>query len=156
MLAPISVNLASLNFIALSPMLIAVAGALGILIIDLVKKDLDKTLYVILTVLILFVDLGAVLGLHMNERGFFNLVLIDGLSILGELLIIIASMLFIPLALTSKRFHEYSYPEYFALFLFMIAGFQFMVATDNLIMIFVDGFTGPVYADRPSQYCWLA
>jgi len=46
-------------------------------------------------------------------------------------------MIFIPLALTSKRFHEYSYPEFFALFLFMIAGFQFMVATDNLILIFV-------------------
>jgi len=41
------------------------------------------------------------------------------------------------LALTSKRFHEYNYPEYFSLFLFMIAGFQFMVATDNLIMVFV-------------------
>jgi len=50
MLTPISVNLASLNFITLSPMLIAIAGALGILIIDLVKKDLDKTIYVILTI----------------------------------------------------------------------------------------------------------
>jgi len=46
-------------------------------------------------------------------------------------------MLFIPLALTSKRFHEFSLPEFFAMFLFMIAGFQFMVATDNLILIFV-------------------
>ena len=137
MLAPISVDLASLNFVTLSPMLIAIAGALGILIIDLIKKDLDKTLYVILTILILFVDLGATLGLSLNERGFFNLVVIDGVTILGELLILIASMLFVPLALTSKRFHEYSYPEYFALFLFMVAGFQFMVATDNLIMIFV-------------------
>ena len=137
MLAPISVDLASLNFITISPMLIAIAGALGILIIDLVKKDLDKTLYVILTILVLFVDMGATLGLTLNERGFFNVIMIDGVTILGELLIIIASMLFIPLALTSKRFHEYSYPEYFALFLFMIAGFQFMVASDNLIMIFV-------------------
>jgi NADH-quinone oxidoreductase subunit N len=129
--------MASLNFITLSPMLIALAGALGILIIDLIKKDLDKTLYVILTVLILFVDLGATLGLTVNERGFFNVVVIDGITILSELIIIVASMLFIPLALTSKRFHEYAYPEFFALFLFMIAGFQFMVATDNLIMMFV-------------------
>jgi len=137
MLAPISVNLASLNFITLSPMLIAIAGALGILIIDLVKKDLDKTIYVILTILVLFIDLGATVGLTLNERGFFNLVVIDGVTILGELLILTASMLFIPLSLTSKRFHEFSYPEFFALFLFMIAGFQFMVASDNLIMIFV-------------------
>ncbi len=63
--------------------------------------------------------------------------LIDGIAIISQLMIIGASMLFIPLALTSKRFHEYSYPEFFALFLFMVAGFQFMVATDNLILIFV-------------------
>ncbi len=137
MLTPISIDLASLNFITLSPMLVAIAGALGILIIDLLKKDLDKSLYVILTVLVLFVDLGATLGLKINVRGFFDLVVVDGVTILSHLLILVASMLFIPLALTSKRFHEYAYPEYFALFLFMVAGFQFMVATDNLIMMFV-------------------
>jgi NADH-quinone oxidoreductase subunit N len=121
----------------LAPMLIAVAGALGILIIDLIKKDLDKTLYVILTVLILVIDFGATMGLTLNERGFFDVIVIDGVAILGQMLIVAASILFIPLALTSKRFHEYDYPEYFALFLFMIAGFQFMVATDNLILMFV-------------------
>jgi NADH-quinone oxidoreductase subunit N len=63
--------------------------------------------------------------------------LIDGISIISQLMIIVGSIIFIPLALTSKRFHEYSYPEFFALFLFMIAGFQFMVASDNLILIFV-------------------
>ncbi len=137
MLAPISINLSALNFITLSPMLIAIAGGLGILIIDLFKKDLDKTIYVILTILVLLIDLGAALGLNINERGFFNLIVMDGVSLLGELIIVVASILFIPLSLTSKRFHEFSYPEFFALFLFMIAGFQFMVATDNLILIFV-------------------
>jgi len=137
MLAPISIDMASLNFITLAPMLIAIAGGLGILIIDLLKKDLDLTIYVILTILVLFIDLGATIGLTINERGFFDLVVMDGISLLGELLIIIASMLFIPLSLTSKRFHEFSYPEFFGLFLFMIAGFQFMVATDNLILIFI-------------------
>ncbi|MBD3808303.1 MAG: NADH-quinone oxidoreductase subunit NuoN, partial [Epsilonproteobacteria bacterium] len=42
-----------------------------------------------------------------------------------------------PLSLTSKRFHEFSYPEFYALFVFMVAGLQFMVTTDNLILIFV-------------------
>ena len=137
MLQPISVSLASLNLITLSPMLVIVCGALLILIIDLLKKDLDKSLYVMLSVLVLFVDFGATLSLGINERGFFDVMLLDGVSIVSQLLILIASMLFIPLALTSKRFHEYAYPEYFALFLFMIAGFQFMVASDNLILIFV-------------------
>jgi NADH-quinone oxidoreductase subunit N len=69
--------------------------------------------------------------------GVFDMMLIDGIAILGQLIIVGASMLFIPLALTHKRFHEFSYPEFFALFLFMLAGFQFMVATDSLILIFV-------------------
>ncbi len=137
MLEPISVSLAQLNLVTLSPMLVAIAGALMILLIDLIKKDLDKTLYVMLSILILFVDFGATLSLNINERGFFDLMLIDGVSILGQLIIVVASILFIPLALTSNRFHEFSYPEFFALFLFMVSGFQFMVASDNLILIFV-------------------
>ncbi len=137
MLEPINVSLESLNLITLAPMLIAISGALIILILDLINNKLHKSLYVMLTLLVLFVDFGAVLGLNVNERGFFDVMLIDGVSIISQLMIIGGSMIFIPLALTSKRFHEFSYPEFFALFLFMIAGFQFMVATDNLILIFV-------------------
>ncbi|SHO80625.1 NADH-ubiquinone oxidoreductase chain N [hydrothermal vent metagenome] len=137
MLEPISVSLESLNMPTLAPMLIAICGALIILVIDLFKDGLHKSLYVMLTLLVLLIDLGATIGLDVNQRGFFDLILIDGISIISQALILIASMLFIPLALTSKRFHEYSYPEYFALFLFMIAGYQFMVSSDNLILIFV-------------------
>jgi NADH-quinone oxidoreductase subunit N len=137
MLEPISVSLESLNLATLTPMLVAIVGGLGILVIDLIKKDMDKTLYVMLSVLVLFVDLGAVFGQRLGDRGFFDVMLIDGLAVLSQIIILFASMLFIPLALTSKRFHEFSYPEFFALFLFMVAGFQFMVASDNLILIFV-------------------
>ena len=137
MLQPINVSLESLNLITLAPMLIAIAGGLIILIIDLINERLHKSLYVMLTLLILFIDFGAVLGLNVNERGFFDVMMIDGISIISQLMVIAGSMLFIPLALTSKRFHEFEYPEFFALFLFMIAGFQFMVASDNLILIFV-------------------
>ncbi len=137
MFEPIHISFASLNMITLAPMLIAIAGGLIILIIDLLKGGLHKSLYVMMTILILFIDFGSVLGLNLNERGFFDVMLVDGIAIVSQLLILAASMLFIPLALTSKRFHEYSYPEFFALFLFMIAGFQFMVTTDNLILIFV-------------------
>jgi len=137
MLQPINVSLESLNLITLAPMLVAIAGGLIIIVMDLINKSLHKSLYVMLTILVLFVDFGTVLGLNVNERGFFDVMLIDGISIISQLLIIAGSMIFIPLALTSKRFHEYSYPEFFALFLFMISGFQFMVASDNLILIFV-------------------
>ncbi|UFH59055.1 NADH-quinone oxidoreductase subunit NuoN [Sulfurovum mangrovi] len=137
MLEPIKVSLESLNLITLAPMLIAIAGGLIILSIDLLREGLHKSLYVMLTVLILVVDLLSTVGLNINERGFFDVMLIDGISIVSQLLVIVGSIVFIPLALGSKRFHEYSYPEFFALFLFMVAGFQFMVASDNLILIFV-------------------
>ena len=137
MLGSINVTMESLNLMTLAPMLVAVAGGLIILILDLLNDKLHKSLYVMLTLLILFIDFGAVMGLNVNERGFFDVMLIDGVSIVSQLLIIAASMLFTPLALTSKRFHEYSYPEFFGLFLFMVAGLQFMAASDNLILIFV-------------------
>ncbi len=137
MLEPISVSIASLNLATLAPMLILISGGLLILCIDLIVKNLSKQLYVVLSILFLLLDLGAVLGYHGAVKGFFDVMLVDGISILAQAIILFASMLFIPLALTSKRFHEYAFPEYFALFLFMISGFQFMVSSDNLILIFI-------------------
>lgn len=143
MLEPVNVSLASLNIATLAPMLIAVIGALTILVIDLMKEGLHKSLYVMISLLFLLLDLGALIdfgGVFLKNgtvTGLFDVMLMDGIAILAQIIIVAGSMLFIPLALTSKRFHEYDYPEYFALFLFMIAGFQFMVASDNLIQIFV-------------------
>ncbi len=143
MLEPVNVSLASLNLATLTPMLIAIIGALVILVTDLVKEGLSKSLYVMIAMLFLLLDLGSLLdasNVFMNNGtvlGLFDVMLIDGIAIISQIIIVVGSMLFIPLALTSKRFHEYNYPEYFALFLFMIAGFQFMVATDNLILIFI-------------------
>ena len=143
MLEAVTISMESLNLTTLAPMLIAIVGALSILVIDLAKTGLHKSLYVMISVLFLLLDFGALVGFggyFQNNGamlGFFDVMLIDGLAIVSQLIIVLASMLFIPLSLTSKRFHEYNYPEYYALFLFMIAGFQFMVATDNLILIFV-------------------
>ncbi|RLA73340.1 MAG: NADH-quinone oxidoreductase subunit NuoN [Epsilonproteobacteria bacterium] len=143
MLEPVNISLESLNLITLAPMLIPIIGALLILIIDIVKGGLDKTLYVAISLLFLFMDFNALLASATTFAqdgtimGVFDMMLIDGIAILAQLIIVGASMLFIPLALTHKRFHEFSYPEFFALFLFMLSGFQFMVATDSLILIFV-------------------
>jgi NADH-quinone oxidoreductase subunit N len=143
MLEPLNISMESLNIATLAPMLIPALGALLILVVDLFKKDMDKSIYVMLSILFLVMDFGAILdsaGLFAQSgtiMGMFDVMLIDGLAIISQFIIVASSMLFIPLSLTSKRFHEFSYPEFFALFLFMIAGFQFMVATDNLILIFI-------------------
>ncbi|MFK5937069.1 MAG: NADH-quinone oxidoreductase subunit NuoN [Sulfurimonas sp.] len=140
---PVNVSMESLNLATLTPMLIPIVGALLILVIDTIKAGLDKTMYVVLSMLFIILDLGAlfnsasVFSVSGTMMGVFDVMLIDGLAILSQFIIVGASLLFIPLALTHKRFHEFSYPEFFALFLFMISGFQFMVATDNLILIFV-------------------
>ncbi|QSZ40952.1 NADH-quinone oxidoreductase subunit NuoN [Sulfurimonas aquatica] len=143
MLSPVNVSLESLNLMTLAPMLIPIVGALFILVIDLFKSNLDRSLYVMVSILFLLLDFGAVsdaAGVFSKDGivlGVFDVMLIDGLALLSQFIIVGASIFFIPLALTNKRFHETSYPEFFALFLFMIGGFQFMVASDNLILIFV-------------------
>ena len=143
MLSPVNVSMESLNLMTLAPMLIPIVGALLILVIDMFKSEQDKSLYVMLSLLILGIDFifllesAGIFEKNGTVMGVFDVMLIDGLAILSQFIIVGASMLFIPLALSQKKFHEFSYPEFFALFLFMIAGFQFMVATDNLILIFV-------------------
>ena len=137
MINPISINMQDLNIISIAPMMVAIVGALIILCIDLFTKELHRSFYVMLTILFLAVDLGIVLGYNGAVKGFFDIMLIDGIAILSQAIIIVASGFFVLLALSQQRFHEYGYPEYFALFLFMVAGFQFMVSSDNLILIFI-------------------
>lgn len=137
MIPAVTVNLEALNLASLLPMLIIVGGALTIICVDLFKKDLHKSIYTMLCVLFIGIDLGAVMTYAGDSRGFFDMMLVDGISLLSQMIILIASGLFIILALTSNRFHEYRYAEFFALFLVMIAGFQFMVSSDNLILIFL-------------------
>jgi NADH-quinone oxidoreductase subunit N len=137
MIPAISIDFANLNIQTLVPMSVAIVGALIILCVDLANKKLDKSLYIMLTVLFLIVDFGAVIGYSGDVMGMFDLMMIDGISILAQSIIIIASILFILLSFTKQRFNEHRYPEYYALYLFMIAGFQFMVSSDSLILIFV-------------------
>ncbi len=136
-MTPISISLAELNIPTIMPMVVAIFGALTILVIDLFTDKLHKSFYIMMTILFLLIDLAVVLTYTGNPRGFFDLMLVDGISLLSQIIILVGSGLFIILAMSQSRFHEYRYPEYFALFLFMIAGFQFMVSSDSLILIFV-------------------
>jgi len=137
MLEAVNISFDSLNVATLMPMLLVIAGGLIILSIDLLKSNLDKSLYITLSIIFLVLDLGSVLTLEINQKGFFDVMLIDGIAILSQIVIIGGSILFLLFAFSGQKFHEYRYPEFFALFLFMTAGFQFMVASDNLILIFV-------------------
>ena len=61
MLEPVNISLEALNLATLMPMLIAIGGGLVILLLDLAKDNLHKSLYVMLTILILLVTLEQLL-----------------------------------------------------------------------------------------------
>ena len=98
MIPPIQVDFASLNIETLAPMLIAIVGALTILCIDLLNKTLDKSLYIMLTIVFLIIDLGAVVGYNGAVRGFFDIMMVDGISVLSQVVILVLSCAFILLA----------------------------------------------------------
>ena len=137
MIDPISINLESLNLGSLAPVAIALIGAISILLTDLFNKGGHKSLYVVLVVLFLAFDLFTLLAYSGPQRGMFDLMLIDGIAVLSQIIILVGAILFSFLSLSKLRFQEFRYAEYFALYMFMVAGFQFMVSTDSLILIFV-------------------
>lgn len=139
MLEPFSIPFESLNLFSIFPMLIAIVGAITILIVDMCLRSVNKQLYAILAILFLMLDLGYILffGVEGVQRAFFDLILIDGVALLGQCIILVGAILFITLTLGLHKFHEFQYAEYYALFLFVCAGFQFMVSSDHLIVIFL-------------------
>lgn len=74
MIPPINIDLQSLNFITIVPMLIAVVGALTILCIDLFAKQLDKSLYIMLAILFLVVDFVVLYGFNGTPEVFLTFI----------------------------------------------------------------------------------
>lgn len=132
-----TITLDSLNLITLLPVCTLIVAALVILCIDIAKNNISKKFYTIITILFILISLGFLLGFKPVQRGFFDMMLIDGISIISQIIILVASGFFIGLALNSQEFNEHKFAEFFALFLFMIAGFVFMVSSENLILIFL-------------------
>ncbi|CAM3591423.1 MAG: NADH-quinone oxidoreductase subunit NuoN [Chitinophagales bacterium] len=137
MIEPINVSLESLNLGTIVPMSVAIIGALAIILTDIFNTNKHKSLYVILVVLFLVFDLFTLLAFSGDERGVFDIMLLDGIAVLSQCIIIGGGILFVLLGLSKLRFQEFRYAEYFALYLLAIAGLQFMVSSDSLIMIFV-------------------
>ncbi|MDR2790640.1 MAG: NADH-quinone oxidoreductase subunit NuoN [Campylobacteraceae bacterium] len=132
------ITLESLNLPTLYPMIILCAGALFVMCVDMFKKGLSRNFYICISMLFLAFSLVYAVSFgDKNESGFFDMMTIDGVSKLSQIVIVAASLLFVPLALCKKEFSEHKFAEYFALLLFANAGFLFMVSTTNLILIFI-------------------
>lgn len=133
----IFIDIDQLNLASVASMFSLIVFALFILCIGTFKKDLSRTFYTVFCLIAIMLNAGIVIDHNILSMGFFDLMLIDGISVISQIVILTASSLFIPLALSTKPFFEYKVSEFYALFLFMIAGFEFMVSSNNLILIFI-------------------
>ncbi|MGX3012067.1 NADH-quinone oxidoreductase subunit NuoN [Helicobacter sp. 23-1044] len=128
-------DFASLNIISILPMLVIVLGALGILCLDMILGKFYQGIYVALSVIIIALGLFSLLYMDSYGSGFFDFVEIDGFSVVAQIIILSTSIFFV--LLSKGDYREFRYAEFYALFLFVIAGYQFMSAASNLMLIFI-------------------
>ncbi len=131
-----------LNLASIAPMAILGGFALLMLAVSLFARTLSYKFYAVITILALALGFGLVFGYNSGIRGLFNVMLVDGIATLSMLIMLAGSIFFIWLSLGARSAHEYHTAEFFALFLFMIVGYEFMVASENLMMILVGLETG--------------
>ncbi len=136
------INFEDLNLPSLLPIGILVIGALFVICIDLVNKNLKKEFYAIVSAIFLLFSFFVTLTYTGAERGFFDTILVDGIATLSSLIIIGVSLFFILFSFSKRDFHDIVMAEFYALYLFMTAGFMTMTMSDNLILIFVGLETG--------------
>lgn len=128
-------DIEKLNMLCLFPIAFLILFGVFLLIIGMIKKDLTSKFYLSLTSLALVFDLGFILTFNGDLRGFFNLILLDGVAILSATIIILTSLFFLLFSFARNEFEEYQKSEFYTLFLFMISGFNTMIMSDNLILI---------------------
>lgn len=132
-----SFSFTQLNFQLLIPMAISLMGGIIILLVGAFNRVGSRELYISLSILFILLNLGFLFGaLNTNEKiGFFNMLNIDGISILTQVIILVSALFILPLFAHKKHVLESQKPEFYALILFSIAGFSFMVSTKNLILM---------------------
>ena len=116
--------------------------ALLMLTVSLFARTLSYKFYAVITILALALGFGLVFGYNSGIRGLFNVMLVDGIATLSMLIMLAGSIFFIWLSLGARSAHEYHTAEFFVLFLFVLVGYEFMVASESLMMILVGLETG--------------
>lgn len=112
------------------------------LAVSLFARTLSYKFYAVITILALALGFGLVFGYNSGIRGLFDVMLVDGIATLSMLIMLAGSIFFIFLSLGARSAHEYHTAEFFVLFLFVLVGYEFMVASESLMMILVGLETG--------------
>ncbi|WP_297962653.1 NADH-quinone oxidoreductase subunit N, partial [uncultured Campylobacter sp.] len=131
-----------LNLASIAPMAILGGFALLMLAVSLFARTLSYKFYAVITILALALGFGLVFGYNSGIHGLFDVMLVDGIAMLSMLIMLAGSIFFIFLSLGARSAHEYHTAEFFVLFLFVLVGYEFMVASESLMMILVGLETG--------------
>ncbi len=132
----------TLNIASLMPVGILVLGALVLICLDLINKNLKKEIFIILSLIMLALSFFSIICYKGASRGFFDAILIDGVARLSSMIVLMVSGLFLLFSFSRQSFHESDLKEFYAMYLLMNAGFMQMCLSDNLIVIFVGLETG--------------
>ncbi|MUU32255.1 NADH-quinone oxidoreductase subunit NuoN [Helicobacter pylori] len=127
----------SFSFESILPMLVLVCGGIFTLLINAFTSRFSRNLNVFLCMLFLVLDFLVVLGLEEQENAFFGFLSLDTLSLISQSIVLISAFFLIFLALSKERFNEFQTAEFYSLYLFIVAGFQFMVSSNHLLLILI-------------------
>nr|WP_317403684.1 NADH-quinone oxidoreductase subunit NuoN [uncultured Helicobacter sp.] len=132
-----SFSLTQLNISLLIPMSISLLGGIVLLGVGVFNKIKSRDLYIAISLLFVIVNLGF-LVLEANPLlapGFFGLLLVDGISLLAQMIMLITTLIILLFFMRQNSFAETQNAEFYALLLFALVGFSFMVSSQNLILI---------------------
>lgn len=121
------------------PIFCVLVGALVVLLLSAFYTRSKMWLCGFVSVAFLVLDLAFVLSntdsIHAPKASFFGLLYVSGVSYLADILIVLSSIFFILLSLTKESTKEFQKGEYYAIWLFVIAGLQCMVSSTHFVVI---------------------
>lgn len=137
-----TITIPVIHWAYLMPLIIVVAGAVLVLLWDAFFPSRDRSFLITLTLAILGLAAGTTLS---NAGGivpgaaasFGGMYLFDNFTVFVFILILIASFLSVLVAAAQPNLDDAPTGEYFSLLLFATSGMMMMVATRNLLMVFV-------------------
>lgn len=132
-----SFSLTQLNLQLLLPMCISLLGGIVLLLVGVFERSKSRDLYLTIALLFVVLNLGFLFfeGSPIKQVGFFNLLLVDWISLLAQGIILIALFIILLFFMEPHSLPETKYAEFYALLLFAMAGFGFMLSSNNLILI---------------------
>ncbi len=132
------IELTTLDFYGILPMLILGAAGMAVMLIDLVLKP-ERKRWIAWLALLGFIGAGAACLMLINTQGtaYFGMIAVDPYAQVLGLVAIAAGALTVLTSMNYIRDRGFGRSEYYALLLFSVGGMVMMAAANNLIIVFI-------------------